>query len=156
MWNDMTLNRKPHRAWTMGLVGTSVLVGLLAGVAFGALAPADSSTRKVDSGRGDVTITGADDRVVERLREGTQFQDELGYFKVAGDRLTFYATSGAYRFIALENLNLERISRLVSDSPSELEWSVSGTITEYYGVNFLLLERAVLKSRTSTARPVNP
>jgi hypothetical protein len=58
----------------------------------------------------------------------------------------FYAADNR-RFTTLENLNLERVARVISDSPDTLEWTVSGTITEFQGANYLLLSRAVLKSK---------
>lgn len=156
MHNDMSLNGSLRRAWTIGLVGTSVMVWLLAGTGFGVLATEGSSTHQVDSGRGGIAMTGADGRQIEQLREGTQLESQLGHFKVTGDRLTFYAAGGTYRVIGLENLNLERISRMAKDSLSMLEWNVSGTITEYRVINFLLVERAVLKSTTTSACPTPP
>jgi hypothetical protein len=82
----------------------------------------------------------------DRLREGTTLELQ-GSFKPTGDRIMFYASADQRRFGTLENLNLERISRMVSDSVEPLEWSVSGTVTEFQGANYLLISRAVLKSK---------
>jgi len=79
-----------------------------------------------------------------RLREGTPVVNQVGYFRTAGDRLVFYKADGRARFIALENLNLERISNAITDKPTQLEWNISGTITEYRGANYLLVDRAIL------------
>jgi len=83
-----------------------------------------------------------------RLREGTVLTDVWGCFKATGDRITFVANTGNLTLVALENLNLERIARAVADTPAQLEWKVTGTVTEYGGANFLLVERAILKPRT--------
>ena len=64
--------------------------------------------------------------------------------------MTFFSSDGQGRFVGLENLNLERIARAITDSLSRQEWVVSGTVTEYQGVNFLWIKRAVLKQRTET------
>ncbi len=50
-------------------------------------------------------------------------------------------------FIALENRNLERVAQAIAENAKQLEWIVSGTISEYRGENFLLVNRAELKSR---------
>ena len=82
-----------------------------------------------------------------RMREGTEVVDQLGHFRVTGARVTFFTDDGQGRFVVLENLNLERIARTIADNPEQLQWGVTGTITEYRGANFLLLRRAALKSQ---------
>jgi hypothetical protein len=90
-----------------------------------------------------------------RLREGASLDNELGQFEFAGDRVAFLTANGNTRFIVLENLNLERIARVLGDEPDARAWSVSGSITEYRGGNYLLVTRAILKSRArpSAAKP---
>ncbi len=85
----------------------------------------------------------------ERLREGTKIVDQLGHFKITGDRAMFYTEDGKRQFGGLENLNLERIFRALSENREQLTWSISGTITEYRGSNFLLIDRAELKTKNS-------
>ena len=82
-----------------------------------------------------------------RLREGTEIVDTIGHFRITGDRATFFTDDGAGRYVALENLNLERITRTIADNPASLQWSVTGTLTEYQGANFLFVERAILTTR---------
>lgn len=84
----------------------------------------------------------------EMLREGSRLE-LTGYFKSTGDRMTFYAMEEEreVRLRALENLALQRIARVMSETPTQLEWNISGTITEYRGNNFLLVTKAVLRSR---------
>ena len=83
----------------------------------------------------------------ERLREGTKIVDQVGYFLTTGGSPKFYANDGKDQFEGLENLNLERISRTLGENPDRLMWSISGMITEYQGSNYLLIERAVLKTK---------
>ncbi len=78
-----------------------------------------------------------------RVREGTEFVDQPGSFQIVGERLVFLAEKNSQRFIALENLNLERIARTVAGHPYPLQWRVSGKITEFRGKNFILVERAI-------------
>ncbi len=82
----------------------------------------------------------------DRMREGTTLEVH-GSFKQTGDRIMFYSAGDNRRLGTLENLNLERIARMVSESPDPLEWTVSGTVTEFQGANYLLVTRAVLKSK---------
>jgi len=49
--------------------------------------------------------------------------------------------------LVLENLALDRIARVITDNPSKLKWLVTGKMTEYQGMNYLLVERAVLKTQ---------
>ena len=81
------------------------------------------------------------------MREGAELTDQLGEFKFSGDRTLFVAGPEKRRFVVLENLNLERVGRILSDNPDALEWSVSGTVTEYRGSNYLYVRRATLRSR---------
>jgi len=83
----------------------------------------------------------------ERLREGTRLDAALGTFKATGDRWTFFTADGARRFCVLENLALERVERTMRENSHAVEWSISGVITEHQGVNYLLVTRAVLKTR---------
>ena len=79
--------------------------------------------------------------------------DQLGAFKVQGDGLTFVPADGTRNFGVLENLSMERISRMVSESPDALEWTVCGTVTEFRGANFLLITQAIIKAKPAIARP---
>jgi len=82
-----------------------------------------------------------------RVREGTRLQDRLGSFKITGEGVTFFSTDGELRLSGLQNLAMERVARVLRESHSEPEWMVTGVVTEYEGGNFLLLQRAILKTR---------
>ena len=87
----------------------------------------------------------------DRLREGTKLAGELGVFqRKGGDRYTFRTNAGKREFACLENLNLERIAAAVADNP-DMEWLVSGTVTEYRGTNCLLISQATLKAKSGRA-----
>jgi hypothetical protein len=79
-----------------------------------------------------------------RLREGMRLNDAPGYFEAAADVPVFIDEEGR-RLIGLENLNLQRIVQSVrsAEDPKSLKWKVTGTITEYEGRNYILVERAV-------------
>lgn len=78
--------------------------------------------------------------------------DHLGYFHSTGDRIVFFSSKHDTRYIVLENLNLERIVNALADQPSRRKWKVTGTLTEYHGDNFLLVEKATLESWGSAIR----
>jgi hypothetical protein len=88
-----------------------------------------------------------------RWREGSKLVDVPGQFKISGDRVAFHSLDGKMRFACLENLNSERVDRIVRESPETLEWSVQGAITEFKSENYLLVTQAVISSRARGARP---
>lgn len=89
-----------------------------------------------------------------RLREGTNLKDRLGRFHQNGDSLTFIDEDGR-ELGGLPNLNLERIIRMLKtvDEPDSVKWSVSGSVTEFAGRNYLLISRAVYKAATLPPAP---
>jgi hypothetical protein len=105
------------------------------------VAPRDASSDSADAAH-------------RRLREGTQLANCLGHFRQSGDVVTFIDESG--RDIGgLPNLNLERITRMLKavDEPESIWWSVSGTVTEFSGRNYVLITRAVYKASTPPPAP---
>jgi hypothetical protein len=88
-------------------------------------------------------------RKAKLRREGTELRDEPGHFVLAGTRINFLSTSGE-QLIALENLNLERIGRIMTSTPDSVEWLVSGTITEFQGSNYLSVKRATRKIKDAS------
>ena len=88
-----------------------------------------------------------------RLREGSILSDEVGEFLTTGDRLVFQPRDRGSSLVVLENLALERISSVLEESDAARLWSVSGTVTEYRGTNYLLVTRAALKANRQPAKP---
>jgi len=132
--------------WTDGLICAA---GLLLGVAL-AWAQAATGERTASA---DARSAPADDaepgkpKLGTRIRQGARLVDQLGYFRTTGNRVTFFTADGR-RLVALENLLLERIARTIVDDPDRLNWSVTGTITEFCGANYLLMEHAVVQGRS--------
>lgn len=114
------------------------------------------------------------DKPKQRQREGVKLTDRRGRFERRGERYVFLSDAPVSQFMVLENLMLERVANVLADAAGgQLRWSVSGTITEYRGVNYVLLDRAVVKASqddlelqprpgdspaktTSRLRPKNP
>ncbi|MDZ4820400.1 MAG: hypothetical protein SGJ20_15650 [Planctomycetota bacterium] len=81
-----------------------------------------------------------------RWREGARLFETPGMFKTSGERLVFASIDGKYRFACLENLNSDRVSRIVAESPDPLQWVVGGVITEFRGENYLLMNQAIIRA----------
>jgi hypothetical protein len=86
-----------------------------------------------------------------QVREGSELADQPGTFKMAGDRVVFFLAGGKQQLIGLENLNLERIVRVLADNTDPLEWFVTGSVTEFRGTNYLFVRRATFKNRGAGA-----
>lgn len=96
-------------------------------------------------GRSKVRVSGTDSAAESvRLREGMLLTDVVGHFESPADGPVFVDDAGR-RLSGLENLNLQRIVRHLraADTATNIQWKVSGTVTEYEGRNFILIERAV-------------
>lgn len=134
-----------------GLASTSIAFALCGGplLVAGALAWTQVGS-KAETERPASQATGpgpasGTERIGQCLREGTRIVGKRGYFRTAGDRITFFTSDGTGRFVSLENLNLERVARAIAkENPARLEWSVTGTVTEYRGANYLVVESAIL------------
>ena len=90
-------------------------------------------------------------RADSRIREGTELVDQAGHFRLTGDRVTFFSEGSKGRFVVLENLNLERVARMIAENPDYLKWSVTATVTEYRGANYVFIRKAVLRNRRESA-----
>jgi len=133
-------------------IGLTVLVALI-------LAPGDHHSVAQESAHpiGPRTISSLSSTAPEsrtRIREGTIFTDVVGQFRMVGNRLTFAENGKKSELRCLENLSLERVTRVTSlqGDAGNLTWTVTGTITEYHGKNFLLVSRAVMNAEPSRQR----
>ena len=82
----------------------------------------------------------------ELLREGTTIQSRHVVFRVTKNRVLMTPVSGSEHFYCLENLNLQRIADVIRQNPTLTDWEVDFLITEYQGINYVLIQRAVLTS----------
>ncbi|MEX2175143.1 MAG: hypothetical protein WD872_12345 [Pirellulaceae bacterium] len=87
-----------------------------------------------------------DDKLGERLREGTRLNDLAGSFQSSSERISFHPNGKGESYRVLENLNLERVARVLDEARGAPEWTVSGAITEFRGANYLLVTKAVVKT----------
>jgi hypothetical protein len=141
---QQTLMRR--RSWCLAAWGLAILTyAVWPGSHTGA-------AQRPGSGRDQNEATaGYSEQPGTRVREGTVL-DTTGYFKVSGDRALFTTADGTARYTGLENLNLERVAIAVSENPDQLLWNVTGTVTEYRGTNYLLVTRALLKSKPAAPK----
>jgi hypothetical protein len=88
-----------------------------------------------------------------RIREGTKFKDMYVYFQQTGDRSILYTVADNQRFTCLENLELERVLKVIRDKPDRGFWKIEGEFTEFRGDNFILLRRAVIAEAPTVSPP---
>lgn len=127
---------KSQQSTTNGATLRALMLALTAAVA---LTPWLSANETPDG------PTSGTSQKVQLRREGTQLRDEPGRFLAVGTRLSFISARGT-SYIGLENLNLERVGKIVATSSDSVEWFVTGTVTEYQGANYLLIARARRKA----------
>jgi hypothetical protein len=84
--------------------------------------------------------------VPSRLREGETI-DTIGTLELSGDRAVFHPQGSQTPLRVLENLALERITRVLSESREERLWVVRGVVTEYRGGNYILIQKAVQQAK---------
>jgi hypothetical protein len=85
------------------------------------------------------------------LREGTDLVDRVGRLQKGseGDQeeFVFEADGRALRdppVVILPNLKLMSMETAVSNSSHDLRFRITGTVTEYHGRNYILLEKVVV------------
>jgi hypothetical protein len=76
-------------------------------------------------------------------REGTKLDEVLLTFRPDNDRLVAQFPLENKPIQVLENLAAQRIFRATHDDPKDNRWTVTATMTEFEGSNFLLIEQAV-------------
>ena len=134
------------------MAGLMCAAALLLGVALaGARSSISNENGAVSSvetaAHSTVKTTGENPEKTTRLREGAELVEQAGQFRMIGARVAFITADSQHRFVGLENLTLERVAEKIADNPAQMQWIVSGNVTEYHGENYLLLTRAQLKSQ---------
>lgn len=79
----------------------------------------------------------------QRLREGTQLIEVTGKFESAGDRTSFVIADSSESLRVLENLALQRVTRVLPQVQPGTQWTISGVVTEFNNNNYLLMTKAV-------------
>ncbi len=81
----------------------------------------------------------------ENHREGEVIR-MAGTFRETSDRVTFYrGGSRETAYTVLENLALERVVNSLTGTRKPRVWDIKAVLTEYQGVNYLLLKHAVMQ-----------
>ncbi len=76
------------------------------------------------------------------MREGVRVDSRRAKCRVAGEQLIIEFEDGR-TLDALANLAAQRVFQACRDDASDSEWMVSGKITEFQNLNYLLLENVV-------------
>jgi hypothetical protein len=87
-----------------------------------------------------------EEKLTERMREGTRVIDVVGSFQTAGDRISFHPDGKGESYRVLENLALQRVDEYLGANRGTPTWTVSGVMTEFRGSNFLLVQKAVVRT----------
>jgi hypothetical protein len=99
-------------------------------------------------GAGDTSPSRSAGSIEEKLlREGTRIENRPAEIRQEAERIAIYLADHHVPLLALENLAMQRILRAVVDDPADKHWTVTGTVTEFQGRNFLLLERVTRASK---------
>lgn len=86
---------------------------------------------------------------MKMLREGGRIESRKMRAKPAGEDIVWEDEENHQTFISLENLALERVWQTVNADGNERLWTVTGTVTEYRGRNYILVERATRAPRSN-------
>ena len=76
----------------------------------------------------------------QSIREGSLLPDQVGTFRVSGERVQFDESESGRNFRCLENLMLQRVHQVITEEVTPPSWIVSGKATEYRGENYLFIE----------------
>jgi len=87
------------------------------------------------------------------IREGTFVRNQRVVIRISSGRAMMTVLEDSRRFYCLENLNLERISKVIQNNPLMTEWTIDYLVTEYQGSNYVLIQRAVLASPSIQTLP---
>jgi hypothetical protein len=131
-------------AWSARLLITLILLGDPTGAERPPADAAETPSASVPAAAAPAVPTQGDEPGT-RLREGEFLLNRAGTFQYTGDRILFAAHDQAGAWPVLENLALERVARLLAQHADSV-WTVTGTLTEFHGRNYLLLDRAVIRA----------
>jgi hypothetical protein len=139
----------------LGRLLATLTVAIITMPAIIAVAQPPNPLRASPTSSAQATSTGSPSaaKPSERLREGTRLIDVTGTFQSTGpDNISFLANGNKESFRALPNLALQRVSQSLEENRALRQWTISGTITEFRGANFLLITKAVIQlSETEAA-----
>lgn len=154
---NVEVEKKPTRGASVDVIrgrwSRVITLGVLLGTAMSwGAAQQSESVRRSGSAAIDAALKDSSEVTVRRLREGTVLSQQLGEFNEQAGRIAFQLKDQETELVVLENLALERVWKMLRRARGR-SWVVSGTVTEYRGENYLLLERAVLRARGVEAPP---
>lgn len=105
----------------------------------GALASASAAPDFGESAKGE--------RTEQLQREGARVVNQLVTCRGAGERLMVELPQTSVPVAALENLAAQRILQAILDDIGSEQWVINGSITEFQGRNYILLDRVTRPSK---------
>lgn len=101
--------------------------------------PSQASSATAGNHRGELRAT-----IPTLQREGTLVANVRGHFELNGERARFVDARTGATYVCLENQALQQIAiASARQSAVGADWIVRGTLTEFDGTNYLLLDRAI-------------
>lgn len=88
-----------------------------------------------------------DERADQMLREGARVVNQAVTCRGVGDRLLVELPHSSTPLVVLENLAAQRILKAIQDDIGGEQWIINGSITEFQGRNYILLDRVMRQSR---------
>lgn len=89
----------------------------------------------------------SDSRTDQLLREGAKIVNQSVNCRATGERLVVELPQSSQPLLALENLAAQRILKALQDDIGSERWSINGSITEFQGRNYILLDRVTRESK---------
>ncbi|MCA9194787.1 MAG: hypothetical protein KDB03_23610 [Planctomycetales bacterium] len=81
------------------------------------------------------------------MREGTRIESQVARCQLSGERLVLSFES--FQVIALENLATQRMLKAMNDDPNDVQWQITGEVTEFQGQNYLYVHRVTRASKSN-------
>ncbi len=94
---------------------------------------------------GETTV--GDERAGQLLREGARLVNQPATCRSVGDRLLVELPHTSLPLAVLENLAAQRILKAIQDDIGGGQWIINGSITEFQGRNYILLDRVLRQSK---------
>lgn len=109
--------------------------------------PSSAGVSSIPPGVPDFGESTSDGRVDQLLREGARIVNQAVMCRNVGDRLLVELPQPSMPLMVLENLAAQRILKALQDDIGSERWIINGSITEFQGRNYILLDRVVRQSK---------
>lgn len=109
--------------------------------------PSSAGVSSIPARVPDLGGAASDGPVDQLLREGARIVNQAVTCRNVGDRLLVELPQPSMPLMVLENLAAQRILKAIQDDIGSERWIINGSITEFQGRNYILLDRVVRQSK---------